>query len=230
VVDWLSLTGQAVLEVVAGAVFEDQTGELTGLRDALTWYPDDIWRYVVACDWQRLDQELPLIGRCGDRGDELGSRVIAARLVDIAVHLGFMLSRAWPPYSKWRGSSFERLSGCAAVAADLGRALDVRDWRDRQAALTDAMTGLAHLQQTSGLPVPNSAVEPFWDRPYVHVNRSLVPALLATLNSPEVRALPVGVGSVEQQSDNVDILTEPGRRHAFASSVRTHPGAAKPTS
>ena len=98
VVDWLSLTGQSALEVVSGAVFEDQTGELTALRDALAWYPDDIWRYVVACDWQRIDQEMPLIGRAGDRRDELGSRTIAGRLVDIAVHLGFMLSRSWPPY------------------------------------------------------------------------------------------------------------------------------------
>src|SRR5262245_7450491 len=218
VVDWLSLTGQAVLEVVSGAVFEDQTGELTGLRDALTWYPDDIWRYVVACDWQRLDQELPLMGRAGARGDELGSQVIAARLVDIAIHLGFMLSRAWPPYSKWRGSVFGQMTGCAAIAADLGRTLDARRWDDRQTALNDALNGLARLQQESGLPIPQSAVESFWDRPYIQLDRSLVPALLETLKSPEVQALPVGVGSVEQQTDNVDILTKPSRRHALATS------------
>lgn len=47
--DWLSLTGQAVLEVTAGAVFEDDGGELTARRAALEWYPDDVWRYVVAC-------------------------------------------------------------------------------------------------------------------------------------------------------------------------------------
>jgi hypothetical protein len=230
VVDWLSLTGQAVLEVVSGAVFEDQTGELTGLRDALTWYPEDIWRYVVACDWQRLDQELPLMGRAGDRGDELGSRVIAARLVDIAVHLGFMLSRAWPPYSKWRGSSFGQLTGCAGIAADLARTLDARHWDDRQAALSDSLAGLARLQQSIGLPVPQSVVEPFWDRPYVHLNRSLVPTLLETLNSPEVRALPAGVGSVEQQSGNVDILTKPSRRHALVTSVFGHRRTPGPTS
>lgn len=228
-VDWLSMTGQAVLEVVSGAVFEDQTGELTELREVLGWYPEDIWRYVVACDWQRLDQELPLMGRAGDRGDELGSRLIAARLVDVAVHLGFMLSRAWPPYSKWRGGAFGHLSGCAAIAADLRRALDARDWHDRQAALSHALTELAGLQQKNKLPAPQSALEPFWDRPYVHLNRSLVPGLLETLESPEVQVLPVGVGSVEQQTDNVDVLTEPGRRHALAASVLAHRRTPKPT-
>ncbi len=230
VVDWLSLTGQAALEIVSGAVFEDQTGELAGLREAVAWYPDDIWRYVVACDWQRLDQELPLMGRAGDRGDELGSRVIAARLVDIAVHLGFMLSRSWPPYSKWRGSAFGQLAGCAAIAADVGRTLDARDWHDRQAALGDALTGLARLQQKSALPIPESAVGPFWDRPYVHLSRRLVPGLIETIKSADVQALPVGVGSVEQQTDNVDILTKPGRRRALAASVLAHRRTPRPTS
>lgn len=91
--DWLSLTGQAALEVTAGEVFRDDAGDLTALREALVWWPDDLWRYLVACDWQRLDQELPLMQRAGDRGDDLGSRVIAGRLVDVAMHLGFLLCR-----------------------------------------------------------------------------------------------------------------------------------------
>ena len=221
--DWLSLTGQAVLEVVSGAVFTDATGELTRLRAALEWYPDEVWRYVVACGWQRLDQELPLMGRAGDRGDELGSRTIVSRLVDSAVHLGFLLSRVWPPYAKWRGTAFSRLPGCSAVGADLARALEADRWQDRQRALGDALTGLARLQRESGLPAPASAVEPFHDRPYVHLERGLVPALLGTLDSPEVRALPVGVGSVEQQTDNVDVLTRPGRRRALTRATTTHP-------
>jgi hypothetical protein len=220
VVDWLSLTGQAALEVTCGAVFQDQTGELTGLRDALAWYPDGIWRYIVASDWQRLDQELPLMGRAGGRGDELGSRVIAARLVDIAVHLGFMLSRSWPPYAKWRGSAFGSLAGCAGIATDLARALDARRWEDRQAALGDALTGLARLQEQRGLPTPPAAVEPFWDRPFLHLNRDLVPALVDSIETPEVPGLPVGVGSVEQQTDNVDILVRPDHRRRLAATLR----------
>ena len=222
-VDWLSVTGQAALEVVSGAVFEDQTHELTRLREALAWYPDDIWRYVVACDWQRLDQELPLVGRAGGRGDDLGSKVIAARLVDIAVHLGFMLTRSWPPYSKWRGLAFSQLTGCSAIATDLGRALDAPGWENRQAALRDALTGLADLQRQSGLPAPQPAVEPFWDRPHLHLSPNLVPALLETIRSPEVQALSAGLGSVEQQTDNVDILTKPHRRRALATSIHAHP-------
>lgn len=230
VLDWLSLTGQSVLEVVSGAVYEDQAGELTRLREELAWYPDEIWRYVVACDWQRMDQELPLMGRAGDRGDELGSRTIAARLVDIAVHLGFMLSRTWPPYSKWRGTVFGQLSGCSAIAADLARVLDARHWHDRQRTLGVALAGLSHLQEEAGLPGPTSAVEPFWDRPYIHLNRSLVPALLDTISCPDIRALPVGIGSVEQQTDNIDVLIKPSLRRSLAASVYSSSGSLGQTS
>lgn len=228
-VDWLSLTGQSVLEVVTGAVFEDQTGDLTRLRDALVWYPDEIWRHVVACDWQRIDHQLPLMGRAGARGDQLGSRTIAARIVDVALHLAFMLSRAWPPYSKWRGTLFGHLPGCSAISRDLVRTLDARHWQDRQAALSDALAGLVRLQQEAGLPVPSSAVEPFWDRPFVHLNRSLVPALLETLD-PDVRALPFGVGSIEQHTDNVDVLLKPSLRRSLVESVITRPASLGQTS
>jgi hypothetical protein len=46
--DWLTLTGQAVLEVTAGPVFTDQTSELTRVRQVLRWYPPDVERYVLA--------------------------------------------------------------------------------------------------------------------------------------------------------------------------------------
>ena len=121
--DWLSLSGQAVLEITAGEGFRDDVGDLTSLREALAWYPDDVWRYVIACDWQRIDQELPLMQRAGHRGDDLGSRVIAARLVDATMHLGFLLCRQWVPYPKWRGTLFNRLPLHINVATALSETL-----------------------------------------------------------------------------------------------------------
>ena len=170
--DWLSLSGQAALEVVSGEVFKDQVGDLTRLRQALAWYPDDIWRYIVACDWQRLDQELPVMARAGDRGDELGSRTIAARLVEVAVHLAFTLSRAWQPYSKWRGTMFRMLAISEPIAADLQTALAASRWQDRSDALRNALEHLARFQAEVGLPTSSPAVVPFWTgRTYRSGNR-----------------------------------------------------------
>jgi Domain of unknown function (DUF4037) len=212
--DWLSLTGQAVLEVIAGEVFEDATGELTSLRQALTWYPDDVWRYVVACDWQRIDQELPLMQRAGHRGDDLGSRVIAARLVDVAIHLAFMLCRRWVPYSKWRGTLFHRLPLPGQVGSRLTAVLTASDWRARGEHLAAALELLAHQQQRMGMPTASPVCVQFWDRPYLHVHQDLTSRVLDGIDDPTVRQLGPGLGSIEQRTDNVELLLNTARRRA----------------
>lgn len=212
--DWLSLSGQAALEVVAGEVFTDQVGELTRLRKAVTWYPDDIWRYVVACDWRRLDQELPLMARAGNRGDQLGSRIIAARLAEIAVHLAFTLSQAWQPYSKWRGTTFSELAVARKIARDLQTAVAASQWQDRSDALREALEHLANFQSEVGLPTASPVVVPFWDRPYLQIEQSLVTTLMDSIADPTVRELPVGLGGIDQRTDNVDVLVSPEHRSA----------------
>lgn len=105
-IDWLLLTGQSVLEVIAGAVFRDDTGELTALRSKLQWYPPEVERYLVAASWLRIDQELPFIGRTRDRGDAQASAIITARVAKAVMHLTFLLDRQWPPYPKWFGTAY----------------------------------------------------------------------------------------------------------------------------
>ncbi len=78
--DWLLLPQQQVLGVVRGRVYADD-GRLAAVRDTLAWYPDQVWRWLLACQWRRLDQEEPFVQRTAEAGDDLGSAVIAARLV-----------------------------------------------------------------------------------------------------------------------------------------------------
>lgn len=217
--DWLSVTGQAMLEVTAGRVFQDDFGELARTRRELEWYPDGLWRYLLACAWRRIDQELPLMARAGDRGDDAGSRVIGARLVDVAMHLGFLLNRAWMPYPKWRGTQLTLLPGMDAATRSLRRALTGRHWESRLTSYTTALEQLLVLQREAGLPSPTSATEPFRDRPYVAVYDQLVPRLLTSIADEQVRVLPVGIGSIEQCCDNVDVLTHAARRRALVAAL-----------
>ncbi len=63
-------------------------------------------------------------------------------------------------------------------------------------------------------------MEPFWDRPHLHVSRGLLPALLQTVVSQEVQALPLGLGSVEQHTDNVDLLMQAERHRRLVGTLR----------
>lgn len=210
--DWLSLTGQSLLEVTAGPVFVDDVGELTAARERLRWYPDEVWLHVVAADWARLAQELPFVGRTGDRGDDLGSAVLAARLAAVLMHLAHLLARRWPPYPKWLGTSLRALPAGDDLTACLGIAVQAQDWRARQEGLVEAIRMLHRQQAVLGLPAVAEPVVPFFDRPYCTVADEVVTVLHDAVTDPVVRALPRGVGSAEQWSHNVDVLVHPARR------------------
>lgn len=215
--DWLALTGQSVLEVTAGPVFEDTSGELTALRERLAWYPYDVWLHVLAADWARVEQELPFVGRTGQRGDDLGSRLIAARLVTALVRLGFLVERRWPPYPKWAGTLFAGLPVAPSVTGHLADVLAAATWQVRDAALRAACEALHDRQRAVGLPaLDGSACEGFHDRPFSGL-RDVPGALRAAVTDPEVRALPHR-GGVEQWVDDVGTLTDPGARRRLAAS------------
>ena len=210
--DWLSLTGQSALEVVGGPLFADSSGELTSARERLAWYPDDLWLHVLACDWARIAEELPLMGRSGDRGDELGSRVIAARIVDLVMHLAFTIERRWTPYAKWRGTLFAGLRCESALGPTLRSALDAGDWSQRQELLGKALEIALEEQQSTGLPGPARAAIPFWDRPYLHPDPAIATMLREEIRDVSVAALGAADGGAEQRTDSVLILTDPAAR------------------
>ena len=212
--DWLSLTGQSVLEVTAGPVFADQTTELGPLRELLRWYPPDLERYVLASAWRRIEQFLPFVGRTAERGDDLGSRLLSARLADDLMWLAFAVSRRWPPYQKWRGTMFGTLPVASSLAGPLDAALTAPSWRARERAIADAAEALAAAQRRLGLPVPGKVIVPFWDRPYLSLNEAMCTDLLTGISDPGVLALPPGIGPVERWADSVDVLSSPGRRAA----------------
>lgn len=67
------------------------------------------------------------------------------------------------------------------------------------------------IQGEQGLPTMEPATEPFFERPHIGV-REMAELLTAQIRDPEVRALPVGVGTAEQISDNVSVLVDPALR------------------
>jgi hypothetical protein len=224
--DWLVVTGQAVLEVTAGPVFADPTGALGQVRDRLGWYPDDVWLHVLAAGWQRITQELPMVGRTGERGDDAGSRIVAARLVRDLRHLCFLVERRWAPYPKWAGTAFARLELAPVVGPALARALRAEAWEGRQQALADAAEAVLAAQAARGLPVARPATHPFHDRPALVANPGIATALRAAVTDPWLRRLPPGVGSIEQWVDSADVLAHPERRATVAATYRALADAA----
>jgi uncharacterized protein DUF4037 len=152
------------------------------------------------------------VGRTADRGDELGSRLLSGQLAEDLIFLAFVLSRRWAPYSKWRGTVFRTLPVAAALSGFLGTAVSAPGWRERESALASAAEVLLDTQRELGLPAPERAVIPFFDRPYRTIDQAVQEGLLASITDPDIVRLPPMVGSIEQWADSVDVLSSPGRR------------------
>ncbi|MDW4918037.1 DUF4037 domain-containing protein [Streptomyces californicus] len=209
--DWLALPQQRLAEATGGAVFHDGVGALTRVRRELVWYPDEVWRYLLACQWQRISQEEAFVGRCAEVGDELGSAVVAGRLVRDLMRLCLLLARRYPPYSKWLGSAFARLPEAAGLLPTLRGAVTATDHAVRERRLGDAYEAVGALQNRSGLAEEvDPGRRPYHSRPFqvLHAER-FAHVLARTLTDPELRGRPL-TGSVDQWADSTDFLARPG--------------------
>jgi len=212
VLDWLCTPQQRLLGVIRGAVFHDGPGELTRVRRELTWYPDDVWTWLVACQWHRIAQEEAFVGRTAEVGDELGSRLVAAHIARELMRLSFLLQRTYAPYAKWFGTAFRQLDGSDALGEQLDRVLAAPTDDAREAALVEAYEAVARRHNAAGITEPvDPSVQPFYGRPFrVLMADRFVAACLERVTDPWLRALPL-VGSVDQVSDSTDVLSVPGR-------------------
>ncbi|HEY3868643.1 MAG TPA: DUF4037 domain-containing protein [Actinocrinis sp.] len=204
---WLLAPTQVLRELTGGAVFHDGLGLLGTYRGNLAWYPDDVWRYVLACQWMRISQEEPFVGRCGEVGDDLGSAVLAARQVRDLMKLCLLMHRVYPPYSKWLGTAFTQLRCAAKLTPHLSAALAATGWQERERHLTPAYEFAASLHNDLGLTEPvDGAVRHFHSRPFLVLDSfRFTDALVASIADPAVRALPP-VGAIDQYVDSTDLM------------------------
>ncbi len=203
--DWLSAPSQILRTSIAGAVFEDATGDLTRVRERLSWYPDDVWLYLLGCQWRRIDQEEPFVGRAGEASDDLGSAVVAARLVRDLMRLCFLIERQYAPYSKWLGTAFSRLRCGSTLAPMLRAALAATDWRSREGVLVPVYEHVARMFNALGLTEPEEpTVRYFYNRPFRVLNSG---RFVAACMAKTALAHLGDAGSIDQFVDNTDVLS-----------------------
>ena len=215
--NWLTTPQQLLLEVTAGAVFHDPDGELKHVRNKLEWYPNDVWLWLLACQWRRIAQEEAFVGRTAEVGDELGSRIVAARIVRDLMRLCFLIERRYAPYSKWLGSAFRNLPIAPRLAPYLDAALKATDYPPRETALCSAYeyVGRCHNQLKLTPPI-NPETRLFYKRPFrVLGGDRFAEACSAAIQDKWLRKQPL-VGSVDQFVDSTDVLSSAPWSQCFA--------------
>lgn len=210
VLDWLVFPEQRLLEIKSGRVYHDGLGKLNRIRAKFNYYPKDIWLYLLATQWSLVAQEEAFIARCGDAGDELGSHLIASRMVQKLMKLCFLMERQYAPYSKWFGLAFAKLSCARQLTPIFKSVVEALSWEQREKHLSKAYEIIAQMHNKLSL---TKHIEPrvssYYGRPYlvIHANRFAV-AITDAIGDREVRELPASIGAVDQFVADVDLLVQ----------------------
>lgn len=208
--DWLLMEEHRLLGITSGRVYHDGLGELTPYRHRFEYYPHDVWLYLLAAEWTKIGQEEAVVGRCGILQDDLGSRLVASRLVHSVMRLCFLMERRYPPYSKWFGTAWSKLKCAAQLAAHTSGALAALTWQQREDHLCAAYSQLARMHNALRLTPPlDEATSQFHGRPFrvIHAAR-FARALTNAIQDPEVKKLPEMIGSINQFVCSVDVMED----------------------
>jgi hypothetical protein len=209
--DWLTLPQQKLRSITAGKVFRDDLG-LEEIRNGLSWYPYDLWLYLMAAVWTRIGEEEHLMGRAGTMGDEIGSALIGSRLVRDIMRLTFLMEKVYMPYAKWFGTGFSRLKPAGELEPCLAAALHAAKWQEREEALCSAYRQAAIKHNALGItePVP-AEISEFWGRSFkiIHGER-FARALIGNIQDPRIKLLtPRSIlGNIDLISDNTELLMD----------------------
>jgi hypothetical protein len=207
-IDWLTIPQQRLLEVTSGAVYCDGLGQLENARQKFGYYPHDIWLYLLSNQWKKISQEEAFVGRTGSVGDELGSRIIASRLVREMMLLCFLMERRYAPYSKWLGSAFAKLKNAKKLIPIFERLLQADNWKERERKLSAAYSLMArsHNELKITAPMPTRTSK-YFNRPFkvIHAD-AFADAIGKEITDRAVRRLRRFAGSIDQFVDSTDVL------------------------
>lgn len=151
------------------------------------------------------------MGRCAQAGDDLGSSLIAARLVRDVMRLCFLMEKQYAPYIKWFGSAFAQLACADELLPILTSVMRADSLENRQQHLSEAYEHVARMHNDLGVTeaLPTEVVQ-FHNRPFMIIGGDrFVDAIREKITDEEVLALPEHLGGFDQFVDSTDAQNFP---------------------
>ena len=148
--EWLAFSEHRLLSLVSGKFFVDGL-HCTEIISKIKYYPRDVKLYLIASNWENISSEQAFVKRCGECGDEIGSRIICSRICERLMRLCFLYKDTYAPYSKWFGTAFNSLDIDNKIKKMINEALSADNLMEREKMLVEAQAFIADLHNASGL-------------------------------------------------------------------------------
>ena len=122
--EWLSIPEQALAEATNGELYFDSLGEVTRIRSALQFFPEDVRRKKLAGHLLLMEQAGQYnYARCLSHGETGAAQLAAGEFVSSAMSAVFLLNRRYQPFYKWRFRAFRELEKLSELAKPLEQIL-----------------------------------------------------------------------------------------------------------
>lgn len=100
--DWLYSDENALLACTNGRIFDDYYGEVTKIRQELSYYPEDIRVKKIARGIAKMAQSGQYnYSRCMRRQDEVAASLALHEFIDQTLSVIYLLNKKYKPYYKW---------------------------------------------------------------------------------------------------------------------------------
>lgn len=207
VYDWLLFPEQKLLTITAGKVFYDKLG-LKKIIKKIRYFPKDVWYYLLVSQWTRISQEEHFMGRCGELNDEIGSKIIATRLVQSIMRLCFLMEKEYAPYSKWFGTAFAKLKSAKILTPIFHKIISSENWKEREKYLSKTYEIIANMHNELKITKQLSTnVTKFHDRPYLVIHGDIfAEEIKKQIKNKDIMNIKSNIGSVNQITNTVDLL------------------------
>ena len=151
------------------------------------------------------------MGRCGDVGDELGSQLVAARLVRELMRLSFFIETLCSLHKMVWNRLFAPQIELQILRHYFGKCCWRTIGRSEKHTSPNPTEKVAHLHNQLGITEPlASHVSHYYERPYLVIHgERYVDAIMAQIQDPIIKQIPNAIGSINQVVDSTDILTNP---------------------
>ncbi len=206
-IDWLVIPEHRLLSVTSGKVFHDQL-DLIDIRNKFSYYPHDVWLFILMSQFKLIAEEEPFVGRTGYISDDIGSRLIASRQVERMMQLVFYLEKKYTPYSKWFGKAFTQLQLSSKLLPILQNVLESKDWKTREKYLSQSYEMV--IEEFNKLKLTRyfePKVKKFWSRPFDVIDaHEISNALKETIQDKQLLQIGRMIGKIDQITNSVDVL------------------------
>jgi len=218
--DWLALSEHRLLSLVSGQFFHDGL-DCAAVVEKLRFYPRPVRLYLIASAWDSIASEQAFLRRAGDVGDDIGSRLICARICERLMRLCFLYKGVYAPYSKWFGTAFGKLDIDPGIGQSIREALSADNVILREEKLIRAMVLTAQMHNESGLaaPIPISVQDYYGRNIRVIFAEQWAEAAMAELAGTDPEHFP-RIGSFSQLAGLSDFSDDPANYRKIADFYR----------